>query len=153
MSDAPNPRAIHQEVLDRTGQAYFEDDFDTFAQYFLLPQDVATFDGTRHLKDRSDLEDLFRSMRAFMLAKGGTRLERWNVAAEFDDPETLRAIHESRLMNAYEVIGNGHAAFSILRFSEGRWQVAYSQYIVEQDHAAALGTYHPDLAAQQGDTQ
>ena len=143
MADAarPGPQDISQALLDKTGRAYFEDDFETFATCFLLPQHVATHDGSRHLRDRADLRALYQSMRALFAARGATWLDRRCIAAEYADDDTVRATHESRLLAGDTVIQTGFPAFSILKRHEGVWKVAFSQYAVpDTEHARALGT-------------
>lgn len=144
--DATDPQAIHQALLDRTGKAYLEGDFDSFATCFLLPQHVATHDGTRYLETRDDLRAMFLSMRAFFAERGATRLDRWNVATDFDGPDTIRATHESRLMAGEVVIQTAYPAYSILKWHEGAWKVAFSQYAVpDAAHSSALGTLTDSL--------
>lgn len=149
--DTTDPRAIHQDLLDRSGKAYVEGDFDSFAACFLLPQHVATYDGTRHLETRDDLRAMFDSMRAFFAERGATHLDRQNVAAEFIAEGTISATHHSRLMAGDVVIQTAYPAHSILKRHEGAWKVAFSQYAVpDAAHSGAMGTLsdsHPTHGA------
>ena len=149
--DASDPRAIHQDLLDRTGKAYATGDFDGFAACFLLPQDVATHDGTRRLETRDDLRAMFASLRAFLAERGATHLARVNVAAEFTGPDTISATHHSRLMAGDAVIQTAYPAHSILKRHDGTWKVAFSQYAVpDAAHSGAMGTLsdsHPTHGA------
>jgi hypothetical protein len=139
--DASDPRAISQDLLDRTGKAYVMGDFDSFAACFLLPQHVATHDGTRYLETREDLRAMFDSMRAFFAERGATHLDRVNVAAEFTGADTISATHHSRLMAGDRVIQTAYPAHSILKRHDGAWKVAFSQYAVpDAAHSGAMGT-------------
>jgi hypothetical protein len=141
------PEAVSQYLLDETGAAYLGGDFDRFAACFHLPQHVATYGGTRELRNPDDLRDLFTSMRAMFALKGATHLDRRCLRAEFDGPDTVRAIHESRLMAGDKVIETAFPAFSILRRIDGVWKVTFSQYAVDQDISSALGTLGGDAGA------
>lgn len=138
---ATDPQAIHQALLDRTGAAYVMGDFDSFAACFLLPQHVATHDGTRYLETRDDLRAMFDSMRAFFAARGVTHLDRHSTAAEFDGPDTISATHHSRFMAGVVVVQTAYPAHSILKWHDGAWKVAFSQYAVpDPAHSSAMGT-------------
>jgi uncharacterized protein (TIGR02246 family) len=153
-SDRPSsPRAVHQDLLDRTGQAYRDNDFDAFAACFLLPQHVATHDGSRHLQTRDDLLAMFTSMRAFFAEKGATHLDRRSQAADHDGPDTIRATHESRLMAGDRVVQTAYPAYSILKRHEGVWKVAFSQYVVDTDQSGALGALAPAPAPISGESE
>ena len=141
------PEAVSQYLLDETGAAYLSGDFDRFAACFLLPQHVATHDGTRELRTRDDLRAMFGSMRAMLARRGATHIARRCVRAEFDGPDCVRAIHESRFMAGDRVVETAFPAFSILRRIDGVWKVTFSQYAVDQDISSALGTLGPDPGA------
>jgi hypothetical protein len=150
--DFTQPQAVSQYLLDETGQAYVENDFDRFAACFLLPQHVATYDGTHELRTVEDLRVMFDRMLGFLEQKGATHLDRRCVLAEFQGPDVVRAIHETRFMAGDKVIETAFPAFSILKRIDGNWQVSFSQYAVDQDHARALGTFDAAPVPNSGET-
>jgi len=150
--DFTQPQAVSQYLLDETGQAYVENDFDRFAACFLLPQHVATYDGTRELRTLDDLRMMFDRMRSYLAQKVATHLDRRCIQAEFQGPDVVRAIHETRFMAGDKVLETAFPAFSILKRTDGHWQVTFSQYAADQDIATALGTTHAALAPTFGAT-
>jgi hypothetical protein len=149
--DFARAQDISQYLLDETGMAYRDGDFLRFARCFQLPQHVATFDGTRELRDLDDLRAMFDRMRVFFASKGVTHLERRCIRADFEGPDCVRAIHESRFMAGDQVVETAWPAYSILKCIDGVWKVSFSQYAVDRDHSSAMGTIDADGLRTSGD--
>ena len=133
-------RDVSEYLLARTGQAYATGDFDLFASCFALPQWMETFEGRRLVATTDDLRQLFDAVRAHFCRLGVTDLVRHCVVAEFRDPDTIEATHESRLLAGTRLVQPPYPCFSVLKRTEAGWQVAGGQYAIQDAlaHSAAL---------------
>lgn len=133
-------RDVSEYLLARTGQAYATGDFDLFAACFVLPQWMETFEGRRLIATTEDLRQLFDGVRAHFDRLGVTDLVRHCIAAEFRDPDTVEATHESRLLAGNRLVQQPYPCFSVLKRTDAGWQVAGGQYAIPDAlaHSAAL---------------
>lgn len=127
---------IHQEILDRTGTAMMTGDFAAFRVCFTLPTVFETFETRREVTSEAELRAVFDRVTENRRVQRVQDMARRCIMAEFRDPETIAATHETR----YIYIGNIlapviSAGFSVLRLQDGLWKVASSQYSVDGDNA------------------
>lgn len=115
-------------------------DFEMFASCFALPQWIETFEGRHLIATTEDLRTLFDAVRVHFCRLGVTDLVRRCVAAEFRDPDTIEATHESRLLAGTRLVQQPYPSFSILKRTDAGWQVAGAQYAIKdaQSLSAAL---------------
>jgi len=142
--DAPFESSLASDVseylLARTAEAYMSGDFEKFAAFFILPQQMETFEGRILIKTTDDLRDFFDAMRKHFCRLGITDLVRRCVVAEFRDPDTIEATHESRLLAGTRLVQPPYPCFSILKRTEAGWRVADGQYAIQDvpAHSSAL---------------
>lgn len=119
--------AVSEYLLDRTGQALDVGDFDTFRDCFLLPQVMETFSGRREIRSTEDLRSIFDNVRGGLAASGVTHMVRRCLSAEYRDPRTIAATHETRLIRTGAILARDpYPVFSLLRHVDGDWRIAYS---------------------------
>ena len=133
-------RAVSRHLLEVTGRGLMSGDFALFAPCFLLPQDIATYEGSRTVTTHEELRAVFDGVRAHFRTQGVTDMVRECVAAEFQGPDTIQATHQSWLLSGGRLVQPSYPAFSILRRVQGIWKVAFSQYAIADapGHVAAL---------------
>ena len=133
-------RAISQDLLDRSGQAYLTGDFDAFADCFAFPHRITTFDGTTIVPDRDALHDIFVAVRDHFAANRLTDIVRPCIDASFADADTVKATHESRYLSGYRLIQRPAVCLSTIRWLDGVWRVADGQYAIQDAdcHVRAL---------------
>lgn len=130
-----DPKAISQDLLDRSGRAYLSGDFDAFADCFALPHTVSTFESVRVIPDTAALLDVFHAMRRFFESRQVTDIVRPCILADFTDPDTIRATHETRLLAGSMLVQRPSVALStIKRFGES-WRVVDGQYAIPDSTA------------------
>lgn len=132
--------AVSEHLLSVTGQALMRADFAGFAPCFLLPQELATFEGSRRLDSEDDLRSVFDGVIRHFRLSGVTDLVRQCQSAEFDGPDTVQAMHQSWLLAGDRLVQPSYPSFSILRRTRGVWKIAFSQYAIADApaHVAAL---------------
>lgn len=131
MNDALSAKKISQRMLDQTGNGLLTGDFDLFADCFLLPQDIETFDDRRRLETRQDLFMIYNGVRAYHEKMGVTDMVRHVVTADFRDPKTISSIHQSRLVTGSTLVQKPYNVFSVLHLKDDVWRIGQSQYAVD----------------------
>lgn len=133
-------RSVSEHLLEKTGAALMTRDFENFEPYFLLPQQIATFDGERYIETRDELLCLFDAVCTYLEKSGVTQMVRHCVEARFQDKTTVIATHESRFVNRDVITQQPFPVLSVLKYNGSNWQVANSSYAIADraDHNAAL---------------
>ena len=126
-----DPRAVSEYLLARTGEAYMTGDFDGFAACFALPQWIETFKGRRLITSPDELQLFFNEMRSQFCRLGVTDMVRRCVVAEFRDPYTIEATHETRLLAGAQLVQPCYPCFSVIKRTGQGWQVADGQYAIQ----------------------
>ncbi|APE44179.1 hypothetical protein BOO69_12805 [Sulfitobacter alexandrii] len=132
---------VSEYLLNRTGVALMQGDFESFAPCFILPQHIETFEGRCYVTDRETLHQIFRAVRENYRQRGVTRVVRHCVQAEFKSKNRVEALHEARVYRGDDLLQPPYRTFSWLeRREEEGWKVAYSLYAITQaeDHINAL---------------
>ena len=134
------PRAISQDLLDRSGRAYLTGDFDAFAECFALPHRITAFEGTIDLPDLAALQEVFLSLRDYFADNRLTDIVRTCIDAAYVDADTIRATHESRYLSGARLIQRPAVGLSTIRRLDGVWRVVDGQYAIQDadDHVRAL---------------
>lgn len=132
---AQDARDISNALLSRSGQALKSGDFEQFASCFAFPHEIETFAGSNLLETEEDLHQLFNAVRHKHVAMSVTDMVRHCISAEFHDDETVKATHETRLMNGRFLVQDPYPCFSVIRFLDGAWRVASSCYAIPDAHA------------------
>jgi hypothetical protein len=133
-------RDVSEYLLEKTGEAMLAGDMDAFAQNFLLPQDIDTFDGRLRVDTVEEVKEVARNVRAHFMSKGVTEMVRHCIDAHFRDEKTVEATHETRLLSGTQLVQAPFPVFSVLKHTETGWKIASSQYAItdEPAHNAAL---------------
>jgi hypothetical protein len=138
--DLTDPVAIAEDLLERTGAAMMAGDFDQFAKYFHLPQQVETFETVSLLETEMDLRTVFDAVRTYYQMKGVTRMVRRCVSAAFNDAMTVASTHETRLLHGSQFVQKPFPAFSTIAFVNDGWKVTSCSYAIDDapEHNRAL---------------
>ena len=132
---------IASGLLEQSGIALLEGDFDRFAPLFAMPQSIATSDGARWLETRDDLHDVFRMVRSHYRDIGVARLDRRVEAALFDGNGRIHYSHITRFLRADgSLVKPPFNNLSRAVKGEAGWQVSGTQYAITEDprHSRAL---------------
>lgn len=136
-------RDVSKQLLDCTGAAVQQRDFDQFAPHFLLPQYIENYDGRRYVPDLVVLRGIFDAICGHYEALGVTSVERECVHAVFVDEDRVEAVHEARKFRGSRPLGAPYQFFGeFQRNAAGVWQLSYSMY-AENDmvsHGGAMRT-------------
>lgn len=131
-----DPRAICEQMLAITGKALMTGNFELFAGCFAYPQELQTFLGCRILHDKDDLRSVFDEVRTFYMKHGVTELVRYCVEAELKDPDTVQAVHETRLISGSTIVQAAFPVFSRIVRIDGSWKVLGTTYALTGDDPA-----------------
>lgn len=139
---------LAQIFLDQTGHAMETGNFDQLAACFAFPQEIDTFDGRRLISTPQELKEIFDSVRRHYQSLGATSVVRHVVQAEFEDPDTLIATHETRVLNHDQLVQTPFPVFSVAKRTEDGWKITMSQYAIVDApaHNAALSGHKPPQA-------
>lgn len=118
-------------MIEATGAAMRDGDFDKFMHHFALPFVMETHDGKILLNTSHEMEAHFNGVYAFRAENGIVDSFRENVSAEFVEPKTIALIHVSHLLlKDGSVFDRPYPTYSVIRQVDGRWLTHYSQYAV-----------------------
>lgn len=140
-SDFESASDVSEHLLARTGEAMMQDDFDAFAQCFILPYEIETVEGSKTIKTRSGLRLTFQAVRAHLVKHRVTMMARHCVSASFRNANEVAATHETRLISRDILVQEPYPAFSLLKRKDGQdWQIAYTSYVIldSSEHNKAL---------------
>ena len=139
-----DPKAISQDLLDRSGAAYLSGKADAFVQCFALPHVIRTFETVQVIETRADLLAIFDAMRAYFRKVGLTDMVRHCLSAHLVGETTIRATHESRYLSGTCLVQRPIVAMSTLRRIDDVWYVTEGQYAIQDaaDHVTALTRRH-----------
>lgn len=129
-TDPKLAKEIAEDLLHRTGDALISGDFEAFIDCFHLPHSVLTANGENKLETAADAERVFKSVREFHKRAGVTEMVRNSIAAEFCDPDTINATHETRLLSQNRFVEEPYPVFSVLRKIDGKWVGVSSEYAI-----------------------
>lgn len=127
----PDAVAISDALLDSTGVAINTRDFALFSKAFSLPHAVTTFDEKRVIETIEELETVFHANCDYLAAKRVTDIVRKCMSADFDGPETVKAMHITHLMSGTQRVKDPYPGFSVITRTDGIWRVAKSDYAVD----------------------
>lgn len=133
-------REVSEFLLERTGTALLQDNFEAFLECVSLPQTIETFEGQRRVTSPDELAQVFRAVRAYHRKTGVTDIVRHCVEAAFKDPHTIVATHETRLVSGAVMTQSPYPGFSVLKFDGTAWRIVSMSYAIEDrdDHNDTL---------------
>lgn len=124
---------VSERLLERTGTALMTGNFEKFADCFLLPQEMETFDGRRKVQTRDDLLEVFRGVTTHLRRKNVTEFVRHCIEARFRDDDTIVTTHMSRLLSGHTLAQTPYPVMCVLRRVDGEWKVSDGMYAVEDE--------------------
>ena len=126
---------IASELLEKTGNAMRDGDFDAFMHHFALPFVMETFDGKHLMQTRAELERVFDAVRGFHAENNVTDIVRESIAAEFVDHRTIASTHVAQMLTKDNILfGRPYPAYSLIRRIGDIWRIQFCQYAVEEPH-------------------
>ena len=129
---------VSQALLNLTGQALIEGDFDAFALVFHTPQHMATMAGPIYMETAEDMRRAFDEMHKHLQGIGATDLIRKCVAAEFKSPTRIEATHTSEVLKGGQRLNGPYPSFSVLEKIDGHWKVTGGEYALDPNDGQAL---------------
>lgn len=124
-------KKIVDAVLETTGQALLQGDFEPYARHFLLPARFETFDGHHSVTTSAELAAMFAAIRDHYAQIGLKDLVRSCVSAEMQPDGSIKATHETRMICHGNVLHR--AAYPVMGayiHKDGVWQINACQHAV-----------------------
>lgn len=134
MIDIVPASEIVDDVLNQTGQALIDGDFETFLNHFHLPQIIETFEGRQDVKTAEDLKTLFMSVRAFHKSQEVNRLVRSCHHAEYKSEDTIEGVFDALLFRDTQLVQSMPSTFLMLTRHAGIWKISYNMYGVTTEN-------------------
>lgn len=134
---------ISEMLLELTGDALMDGNFDTFATCFHLPHTIETPDFKRVLETRADLKAVFDSVTDDYRRKRVTELIRICEVAEFKTETRIEATHITHMMSGNQRVNDPFPNFSVLEYIAGRWQATTTQYAVDNKTTVGRAISNP----------
>lgn len=122
---------IYQAILDGSGDAVNLGSFDRYHPFFQIPSVLETFEGRTIVKTRDALRFAFEKIQDCLGDMGATRMERTCTVAQFSGADTIRGVHDTRLLDRNGTVLDAYSGMSTLRLIDGHWRVAISQFVEE----------------------
>ncbi len=135
--DLKTAKDISEHLLKVTADALMQQDFDSFAAVFGLPQTMTTEQREIRLVTRDDLKTTFDQMCAYFQSLGVTELRRVCEAAEFHGPDRVEATHISYVIGDGKDLTPPYPVYSVLERLQGRWKITSSDYALSDDKPQA----------------
>ncbi len=130
-------KVVSEQLLEETGNALLNRDFESFAKAFHVPQTVTTYDRTIELETVDDLRRVFEQMCTSFESLSVTDYVRECVAAEFKSKTVIETTHVSHLIRNGTHVMPPYPVYSTLEMKDGRWKVSGGAYAVDQDTGQA----------------
>jgi len=134
-SSSDSARAITTELLNRSGRAFVNGDFDAFLSCISLPYRLETFDGKRLVETEDQLRDVFEAVRMHHRKTSVTEMNRHVVEALFRDQDTILATFETRLLHKNILTQAPYPVFAVIVRENGAWKTNNMTVAVEDSAA------------------
>ncbi len=133
-------KTIAEEFLSCTGAAINAGDFDSFAEFFSFPHEIATFDEIRILRKKEDMRPIFDGMQRYHASLGVTEMVRTVIEASFEGADKVQATHMTRILSHSRLVQEPYPAFSVIERIDGRWLIVLTAYAIQDSpkHSAIL---------------
>lgn len=122
---------IYQAILDGSGDAVNLCSFDRYHPFFQIPNVLETFEGHTLVETRDALRFAFETVQDGMRELGATRMLRTCTVAQFSGAETIRGVHDTRLIDGNGIELQTYSGMCTLRLIDGHWRVSISQFVEE----------------------
>lgn len=124
---------IVEGVLNRTGQALLDGDFEIFLNHFQLPQIIETFEGRQTITNAEDLKKLFVSVRGYHKGQNVDRIVRSCRQAEYKSENSIEGVFNALLFSGAELVQTVMSTFVMLQRHDDIWKISYNMYGVNED--------------------
>ena len=128
--DKSTALGVAEYLLDCSGQAMRDGDFERFLTCFQIPHKIDTFDGSKILRNREEFLQTFQEVRKYQQNNHVTDVVRRVVSARFVDPETVHTTHETRMLCGSFMLQDSYLTYSEARKINGAWKLTFSQYAI-----------------------
>ncbi len=126
-------KEIYQDMLDRIGRAYFEDDFDYIRRVIFVPHTFVTFESTYVMETESDLRVMYDNLRSHLKRHNIDTYDRFCHAADFKSPTLIEGMHMTHMLSGAQQIEKPYPVRSFLKLIDGEWQVFCSDNALTDD--------------------
>lgn len=136
-------RAVIEHMLERTAHAMLTGDLDLALACFDIPYTVETFAGEKHYETVAEFREQFFEVVGYYRANGVTQLDRRCVLAEFQGPDTISTLFETRIiqfgtMRLREIF----PTYSLVRRRQTGWRVTEARYAIDDSDAHNRALVH-----------
>lgn len=144
---------VAQAILDVTGPALLDGDFDAFKQCFQVPQTMATMAGPIHMETEEDMQRAFDEMHLHLAALNVTEIYRRCVSATYNANGQITATHMSELISDGRTIKGPYPVFIVLEKIDQNWKVIASEYAIQEGDGQAEAIIAGDASQRPLDTE
>ena len=141
---------IASAILEITGTALMNGDFDAFAAVFHTPQMMATMTGPVHMETVEDMRRAFDEMHRHFKETGVTDMIREVVAADYTSDTRIESTHVSEVLRNGKRQAQPYPVFSVIEKIDGTWKVTASEYALEDSNGQARAIQQADKKYRQG---
>ncbi|MEM9432790.1 MAG: hypothetical protein AAGA12_02620 [Pseudomonadota bacterium] len=133
-------KEIYQDMLDRIGQAYFDDDFDYIRRVIFVPHTFVTFESTYVMETETDLRKMYDNLRVHFRSQNIDTYHRVCHAAEFKSSTLIEGMHVTHMLSDVQQVEDSYPVRSFLKCVDNVWQVFCSDNAITEDgwHSRAL---------------
>ena len=148
-------KQIYQDLLDRIGASYWENDFAAFSRMIHVPHQISSFGPVVPIDTQEDLRSVFDGIRNYFERASVTLYDRNCVAARFKENGSICGMHETRILSGSQIIEPPYPVKSLLREIDGAWMVCSSDNAFDPDRGVGhvfnqYGQRKPAKAASSG---
>ena len=136
---------IAEELLEITGAALLEDDFDRFSACFELPLRLETIEGVRTVLTHSEFREVFEDVRNHMQDTNVVDFVRTVISAAFTDADTIGSVHVCNEIYEGGVLERpAYPVRSLIRRFGAHWKIVSCFYVIldSANHNEALVSTH-----------
>ncbi|MGR3368990.1 MAG: hypothetical protein ACU0CC_12715 [Sagittula sp.] len=127
----PPAHQIVEDLLERTGSAITDRNFDRFAECVCMPLLVETFEGRLRIDSEASMRDWFNRNVDFYDIIGVTDMQRRCVSASYRSDTMIVSAYESRLVqHGHRLEREPYMVYTEIRLVAGRWGVWFAQYAI-----------------------
>ena len=132
---------IAEELLEITGLALLEGDFEQFSQCFSLPLNLETIEGMRTVTSTDEFFEVFEDVRRYMDDTNVVDYVRTVISASFTDDDTIGSIHICNEIYEGGVLERpAYPVRSVIRRIGSHWKIVSCFYVIldSANHNSAI---------------
>lgn len=134
---------VAENVVQGTGDALLEGNYEAFASFFNLPFWVETTMGKIEIKSHDEHREIFHRVQWQYRGMGVTHFRRELLAAYFFDSGQILSVHTSELLSGKTSVQDPFKVLTTLQKIDNTWLITDNRYAINNSVGLNRALYGP----------